>query len=89
MVAEYDYRTDPLEDFKKELTKIASGVKGQVRWKGRESLENALVFAYTDLSWKYRVGSARVEAAGNFTLKLMPGKYYLMAIIDGNNTTSL
>ena len=86
IVAACDYRANPLQEFKKELTKIASGVKGEVTWTGHESFKNALVFAYTDLSWKYRAGSARVEADGSFTIKLMPGKYYLMGIIDENNT---
>lgn len=86
IVAAYDYRANPLEEFKKEVTKITSGIRGQVRRKGNKLLENALVFAYTDLSWKYRAGSAPIADDGSFTLKLTPGKYYLMAIIDENRT---
>ena len=86
IVSEYGYRTNPLEEFKKEVTKITSGIKGQVHRKGSESFENALVFAYTDLSWKYRAGSAQIAEDGGFTLKLTPGKYYLMATIDENRT---
>ena len=81
-----DYKEDPLEQFKSALEMIASGIKGQLAYEGQESLTNALVFAYTDLSWKYRAGEARVAADGSFTLNLLPGKYYLMAIIDKNNT---
>ncbi len=81
-----DYRADPLEEFKKELSLITSGFKGTVKWKGTESVENGLVFAYTDLSWKYRVGVTKVEKDGSFTLHLTPGKYYLMAVIDQNQT---
>ncbi|RKU32919.1 hypothetical protein C6496_23075 [Candidatus Poribacteria bacterium] len=81
-----DYQEDPFEQFKSELEMISSGIKGQVMYEGQASLKNALVFAYTDLSWKYRVAETQVAAEGNFTLSLSPGKYYLMAIIDSNNT---
>ena len=81
-----DYQEDPLEQFKSALEMVASGIRGQLTYEGQESLTNALVFAYTDLSWKYRAGETRVAADGSFTLNLLPGKYYLMAIIDKNNT---
>ena len=81
-----DYREDPLDQFKSELEMISSGIKGQVTYEGQASLKNVLVFAYTDLSWKYRAGETQVAADGNFALNLPPGKYYLMAIIDRNNT---
>lgn len=81
-----DYQVDPFEQFKSELEMIASGIKGHVTYEGQVSFKNALVFAYTDLSWKYRAGEAQVAADGSFTLNLPPGKYYLMAIIDRNNT---
>ena len=80
-----DYREDPFEQFKSELEMIASGIKGQVMYEGQASLKNALVFAYTDLSWKYRAADTQVAADGNFALNLPPGKYYLMAIIDRDN----
>lgn len=81
-----DYQVDPFEQFKSELEMIASGIKGHVTYEGQTSFKNALVFAYTDLSWKYRAGEAQVDADGSFTLNLPSGKYYLMAIIDRNNT---
>ena len=80
-----DYQEDPFEQFKSELEMISSGIKGQVMYEGQASLKNALVFAYTDLSWKYRAAETRVAADGNFALNLPPGKYYLMAIIDRDN----
>ena len=86
IVAAYDYRANPLEEFKKDVTKITSGIKGQVHRKGNKSFEDALILAYTDLSWKYRAGSAQIADDGRFTLKLTPGKYYLMATIDANRT---
>ena len=86
IIAEYDYLPIPLVEFKKEVTKITSGIKGLVERKGNKSFENALVFAYTDLSWKYRAGSAGIADDGSFTLKLTPGKYYLMVTVDENRT---
>ena len=81
-----DYQEDPLEQFKSELEMISSGIKGQLTYEGQESFTNALVFAYTDLSWKYRAGETQAASDGSFELNLLPGKYYLMAIIDKNNT---
>ena len=81
-----DYQEDPLKQFKSELEMISSGIKGQVTNEWQASFNNALVFAYTDLSWKYRAGETQVATDGNFTLNLPPGKYYLMAIIDKDNT---
>ena len=85
IVSLFDYQEDPVEQFKSELGLISSGIKGQVTYEGQTSFKNALVFAYTDLSWKYRAGEIQVAADGSFTLNLLPGKYYLMAIIDSNN----
>ena len=81
-----DYQEDPLQKFKSELEMISSGIKGKLIHEGQESFTNALVFAYTDLSWKYRAGETQVAADGSFTLNLPPGKYYLMGVIDKNNT---
>ena len=86
IVAAYDYLENPFEEFKRDVTKITSGIKGQLHRKGNESFEDALILAYTDLSWKFRAGSAQIASDGNFTLKLTPGKYYLMATIDANRT---
>ena len=86
VVSMRDYRSNPLEQFKQELVMISSGIRGQVSYEERERSKDMLVFAYTDLSWKYRAAEARVEADGSFTLNLKPGKYYLMAIVDDNDT---
>ena len=82
IVSVSDYQEDPFDQFKSALETISSGIKGRVTYEGQESSTNTLVFAYTDLSWKYRVAETQVAADGNFTLNLPPGKYYLMAIID-------
>ena len=80
------YQEDPFEQFKSALGMISSGIRGRLIYEGQESLTSALVCAYTDLSWKYRAGETRVAADGSFVLNLLPGKYYLMAIIDKNKT---
>ena len=86
IVAAYHYRENPFEEFKRDVTKITSGITGQVHRNGIESFEDAHILAYTDLSWKFRAGRAQIASDGNFTLKLTPGKYYLMATIDANRT---
>ena len=80
-------------DFKQELERITTGVSGRLilpdslrdALKG-EDAPSILVFAYTDLTWKYRVGQADVDKDGAFTLNVSPGRYYLLAIIDENKS---
>ena len=86
IVSVYNYRENPLDKFKKELSMITSGVKGTVKRDAQNPSESGLIFAYTDLSWKYRAGGSKLEDDGSFTLHLIPGKYYLMVVIDKNRT---
>ena len=92
-----EYEPSQLQQFQTELRKATSGCSGTLRFV-RQAPENpkslragsqALILAYTDLSWKYRAGIARVTAVGSWTLNLPPGKYYLMAIVDNNRTNKL
>ncbi len=92
-----EYEPSQLQQFQTELRKATSGCSGALRFV-RQAPENpkslragsqALILAYTDLSWKYRAGIARVTDAGSWTLNLPPGKYYLMAIVDNNRTNKL
>ena len=71
--------------FRLELDKMFTGISGKLIWPGHK-LENALVFAYTDLTWKYRVATAECDENSNFKLNLLHGKYYLLAVIDENQT---
>ena len=71
--------------FQLELEQMSTGISGRVLW-SEHSVTNALVLAYTDLSLNYRAGQAIVHEDGTFTLNVPQGKYYLLAIIDGNNT---
>ena len=92
-----EYEPSQFQQFQTELRKATSGCSGSLT-SLRQTSENpkplllgskALVLAYTDLSWKYRAGITRATDAGNWTLNLPPGKYYLMAIVDNNNTNKL
>ena len=91
------YEPSQFQQFQTELRKVTSGCSGTLSFfrqvpekpKPRRSGENALILAYTDLSWKYRAGITRVTKTGNWSFNLPPGKYYLMAIVDNNNTSKL
>ena len=71
--------------FSLNLRKLFTGIRGQVEWP-EHSLEKTLVFAYTDPSWKYRTGHGIVQPDGSFEIKLPPGKYYLLTVIDENGS---
>ena len=90
------YEPSQLQQFQTALRTVTSGCHGtlslgQIPANPQAPLGNrkALILAYTDLSWKFRAGIAPVTDTGTWTLNLMPGKYYLMAIIDNNNTNKL
>jgi len=87
MVPVDTYRPSKSQMFQSQLELISSGVSGQLSWgKGLPQIlfENALVIAYTDASWNYKVAQAKVDNDGQFKLNIQRGKYYLMAIIDKN-----
>ena len=97
IVPESQYQPSELEQFQVDLRTATSGCSGTLRLTQDEENPNsfaskdrkALILAYTDLSWKYRAGITRVEDSGAWSLNLSPGKYYLMAIVDNNNTNKL
>ena len=90
------YEPSQLQRFQTALRTVTSGCQGTLKLgqgpvNPQTPLGNrkALILAYTDLSWKYRAGIAPVAETGAWTLNLLPGKYYLMAIVDNNNTNKL
>ena len=90
------YEPSQLQQFQKALRTATSGCRGTLRLgqgpvNPQATLGNrkALILAYTDLSWKYRAGIAPVTDTGAWALNLLPGKYYLMAIVDNNKTNKL
>ena len=90
------YEPSQLQKFQTALRTATSGCQGTLSInqapKNPESVlgnRKALILAYTDLSWKYRAGIAPVTDTGTWSINLLPGKYYLMAIVDNNNTNKL
>ncbi len=90
------YEPSQLQRFQTALRTATSGCRGtlslgKIPENPQASFGNrkALILAYTDLSWKYRAGIAPVTDTGEWSLNLLPGKYYLMAIVDNNNTNKL
>lgn len=86
------YKPSEYQQFKTDLTKATSGIRGTLKYIEKTELaqEQRLILAYTDTSWKYRAGIAVVEEkTGSWELRLKPGKYYLMAIVDKNNSNKL
>ncbi len=86
VVSAQRYRPNPINQFKSELEKTTSGIKGSVSYATRSSIEKTSVRAYTDLSWKYLAAKTGVTGDGSFALNLKPGKYYLMVVIDWNGS---
>ena len=92
-----EYEPSQFQQFQTELRKATSGCSGRLNFfrqapeipRSRRDNSQALILAYTDLSWKYRAGITRVTDTGNWMLNLPPGKYYLMAIVDNNRTNKL
>ena len=90
------YEPSQLQRFQTALRTVTSGCRGTltlgrgpVNPQARLGNRKALILAYTDLSWKYRAGITPVTDTGAWSLNLLPGKYYLMAIVDNNNTNKL
>ncbi|MDE0637879.1 MAG: hypothetical protein OXI43_18730 [Candidatus Poribacteria bacterium] len=86
------YQPTKYQQFKTELTRATSGCRGILKdTKETDSAKDKkLILAYTDTSWKYRAGITMVDAeTGQWELRLKPGKYYLMAIVDKNSNNKL
>jgi len=80
-------------NFKRELEKITTGISGRLILPeplkavlNSEDATPVTVFAYTDLTWRYRAGQADVDKNGDFTLNVPAGRYYLLAIVDENKS---
>ena len=92
LVAATLYQPSEYQKFKTELTRATSGCRGTLIDIKEPNLTNVkrLILAYTDTSWKFRAGITEVDSrTGKWELRLKPGKYYLMAIVDKNNSNRL
>ncbi len=86
------YQPTEYQQFKTELTRATSGCRGILKdtKETGSATDKKLILAYTDTSWKYRAGITMVDAkTGQWELRLKPGKYYLMAIVDKNSNNKL
>lgn len=92
LVPEATYQPSQYEKFKAELSRATSGCRGTLQYTKESEQTNApmLIIAYADTSWKYRSGMAVVDSTtGEWEIRLKPGKYYLMAIVDKNSSNTL
>ncbi|MBD3181216.1 hypothetical protein GF312_02920 [Candidatus Poribacteria bacterium] len=67
---------------------ISTGIRGKVLWPGNK-LENTILFVYSDPSWSNRIAQTEVSENGEYAISVPPGRYYLLAVIDENNSNLL
>ena len=92
LVPESTYQPSEFQQFRSELTRATSGCRGILKDQNETAQVDTqkLILAYTDTSWKYRAGIGAVDSkTGKWELRLKPGKYYLMAIVDKNSSNKL
>ncbi len=86
------YKPSEYKKFQSDLTLATSGCRGIVKYSEAQPQEKVrtLILAYTDTSWKFRAGITVVDANTNtWELRLKPGKYYIMAVVDKNSNDKL
>ncbi len=76
-----------------------SGVSGKLIWpnppseplqKGSErKFSNTILFVYSDPSWNNRIAQTEVAETGEYKIDLPAGRYYLLAVVDENDTNLL
>ena len=69
-------------------SQVVTGISGKLIWP-EHKLSNAILFAYSDPSWNNRIAQIDVKETGEYEISLPAGKYYLLAVIDENNTNLL
>lgn len=92
LVPESTYQPSEYQKFKTELRRATSGCRGILKYTKEPGQNDVqmLIIAYTDTSWKFRSGMTVIDSTtGKWELRLKPGKYYLMAIIDKNSSNKL
>lgn len=91
LVPEKLYQPSEFKKFTTELSQATAGCRGTLILT-EESKPNVqmIVIAYTDTSWKYQAGISIVDPDTTvWELRLKPGKYYLMAVVDKNRSNKL
>ena len=85
------YQQSEFKKFSKELSQATAGCRGTLKFL-QQAIPKVpmLVIAYTDTSWKYQAGIDMVDPKTTaWELRLKPGKYYLMAVVDKNRNNKL
>ena len=67
---------------------LATGISGKLIWPNHKFL-NAIIFVYSDPSWNNRIAQTNVKETGEYQVAVPPGRYYLLAVIDENETNLL
>ncbi len=91
LIPEKLYQPSEFKKFTTELSQATAGCRGTLILK-QEAKPNVqmIVIAYTDTSWKYQAGISIVDPDTTvWELRLKPGKYYLMAVVDKNRSNKL
>jgi Tol biopolymer transport system component len=70
------------------LAEVSTGIQGKVILPNHV-FSNTIVFVYSDPTWNNRVAQTEVREDGEYQISIPPGKYYLLAVIDENNTNLL
>ncbi len=74
----------PAEKAERELLLI-----GRVIWPGFQPFRRCTVLAARDSSFKNQVASCPADSLGYFVLPLRPGRYFIMATVDDNDSGEL
>ena len=91
LVPEKHYQPSEFKKFTTALSQATAGCRGTLILT-QKAIPKApmIVIAYTDTSWKYQVGIDSVDPDTTaWELRLKPGKYYLMAVVDKNKSNKL
>jgi len=67
---------------------ITTGISGKLFFTDQK-FTNAIVFVYTDPLWNNRIAQAKVSENGEYAVSVPAGKYYVLAVIDKNNSDLL
>ncbi len=75
---------------------VVTGISGKLIWQnvpseeeGGKQFANAIIFVYSDPSWNNRIMQANAKGTGEYELSVPAGRYYLLAVIDENNSNLL
>ncbi len=69
-------------------TDLATSISGKLIWPNHK-FRNAILFVYSDPSWNNRIAQIDVKETGEYQVAVPPGRYYLLAVIDENETNLL